>query len=276
MLSLSGITVRLGDATLLDGVSLEVPRGCLTAIVGPNGAGKSTLLAVASGERRPTEGAVALDGRGVHAIAPDVLARARAVLPQEALLAFGFTGREVALLGRTPHRTSRAEDERAVRRALDAAGVAPLAERRYPTCSGGEKQRLHLARVLAQLDSDEARVLLLDEPTSALDLAHQHRVLAAAQRLARTGSSDGKGLAVVAVLHDLNLAAQYADRIAALARGRLVAEGPPADVLTPATIARVFGVAVAVLPHPTRGCPLVVSLPGEAVPDDPFDLPVLP
>lgn len=267
MLSLSDIAVTLGHATLLDGVTLEVVRGTVTAIVGPNGAGKSTLLSVLSGERTPTRGTALLNGQPLASIPPDVLARRRGVLPQEALLAFGFTGREVALLGRTPHTTSRAEDERAALRALDAADVAHLAERRYPTCSGGEKQRLHLARVLAQLDSDAAAVLLLDEPTAALDLAHQHRVLATARRLAVE-----RGLAVVAVLHDLNLAAQYADRVAVLDRGRIAAEGTPAEVLRPGTVRAVFGIDVLVLEHPTLGYPLVVPVPSDV--RDP--LPVLP
>ncbi|MCA0268678.1 MAG: heme ABC transporter ATP-binding protein [Bacteroidetes bacterium] len=267
MLSLSNVTVSLGEATLLDDVTLDVASGTVTAIVGPNGAGKSTLLSVLSGERTPSIGTVRLHGVDLRTVAPTTLARQRAVLPQEALLAFGFTGREVALLGRTPHATSRAEDERAALRALDAADVAHLAERRYPTCSGGEKQRLHLARVLAQLDSDEAAALLLDEPTSALDLAHQHRVLAAARRLATE-----RGLAVVTVLHDLNLAAQYADRLAVLDRGRLVAEGTPAEVIRPETVRAVFGLDALVLDHPTLGCPLVVAVPSDV--RDP--LPVLP
>jgi len=272
VLALDNVTVTISGADLLCGVSLGIAAGTVTALVGPNGAGKSTLLAVASGERVPARGTVRLDGKPLAAYAPEALARRRAVLPQEAMLAFGFTGREVALLGRTPHPTSRAEDERSALRALDAADVLHLAERRYTTCSGGEKQRLHLARVLAQLDGPDASLLLLDEPTAALDLAHQHRVLAAARRLAHA-----RGLAVVAVLHDLNLAAQYADRIAVLDRGRLAAEGKPADVLTPDVLRAVFGVEVVVVPHPALACPLVVPLPGDPdVPSaDPYRLPVL-
>ena len=274
MLALDRITVRIGSRVLLDGVTLGVAAGTFTAVVGPNGAGKSTLLAVASGARVPEGGAATLDGRPLAAYAPDALARRRALLPQESLLAFGFTGVEVALLGRTPHRTGHAADEAAAARALADADAEPFADRRYPTLSGGEKQRVQLARTLAQLDGPEAAVLLLDEPTAALDLAHQHRVLATAKALAAD-----RGLAVVAVLHDLNLAAQYADRIALLKGGRLVGEGPPADVLRADLVRATFDVPVVVLPHPCLACPLVVHVPeGTVVPDDlgAYALPVLP
>ncbi len=277
MLHLNAVTVRVPGAVLLDGVTLGVPAGMVTALVGPNGAGKSTLLHVASGERVPDEGTVTMaDADGsVHPLAsmvPAVLARRRAVLPQESLLAFPFTSAEVAHLGRTPHRTGRDADAASVARSLDAVGVTGLAERRYPTLSGGEKQRVHLARVLAQLDSDEAALLLLDEPTNNLDLTHQHRVLDVAREMAR------RGLAVVAVLHDLNLAAQYADRIALLKEGRLIAAGTPAEVLTSAVIADAFDVRALVMPHPCLACPLVVPVPHGTPFPTPFvdaDLPVM-
>jgi iron complex transport system ATP-binding protein len=145
-----------------------------------------------------------------------------------------------------------------VQRALAQAGVGHLAGRRYPTLSGGEQQRVHLARTLAQLDTphaDASRYLLLDEPTASLDLAHQHTVLGTARALADAGTG------VLVVLHDLNLAAQYADRLAVLRRGQLLADGPPADVLDPALVHAAFDVAVTVLPHPCFTCPLVVALP---------------
>ena len=164
------------------------------------------------------------------------------------------------------------------------AGVLPLASRRYPTLSGGEQQRVHLARTLAQLDGrgtpeasgggaaahTSARYLLLDEPTSALDLAHQHAVL----RVAREEAARGTG--VLAVLHDLNLAAQYADRIAVLAQGRLIALGAPEAVLTPTVVRCAFGISVLVTQNPCAACPLVVPIPGEDVADALFaPLPVL-
>ena len=264
MLALDAATVRIGPATLLDALSLGVAPGEVLAVVGPNGAGKTTALRLLAGERQPTAGSVRLDGRPLSETPADALALRRAVLPQESGLAFGFSALDVVLLGRTPHRTTRRTDLAAAGRAMEQAGVDHLADRRYPTLSGGERQRVHLARTLAQLDGPASgdgaagRYLLLDEPTSALDLAHQHSVLKTARRQA------AEGVGVVAVLHDLNLAAQYADRIAVLAAGRLVAVGTPAAVLTPTVVRCAFGITVVVTAHPCAACPLVVPVPDEA------------
>ena len=266
MLALDSVTVRAGAATLLDALSLHVAPGEVLAVVGPNGAGKTTALRVMAGETVPASGQATLDGRPLAATPPDRLARRRAVLPQESALAFGFTALDVVLLGRTPHRTTRRDDLAAAGRAMAEAGVDHLADRRYPTLSGGERQRVHLARVLAQLDAGESagdgaaagRYLLLDEPTSALDLGHQHAVLKTARRQAAAGTG------VLAVLHDLNLAAQYADRIAVLAAGRLVAVGRPHAVLTPTVVRCAFGITVMVTAHPCAACPLVVPVPDDA------------
>ena len=285
MLALDSVSVRIGAATLLDGLSLSVASGEVVAIVGPNGAGKSTALRVLAGEMAPTAGRALLDGAPLADAAPEALAQRRAVLPQHSALAFGFTALDVVLLGRTPHATSRTADLDAAERAMRRAGVLPLAARRVPTLSGGEQQRVHLARTLAQLDargeermasgdgvpaSHQTRHLLLDEPTSALDLAHQHAVL----RVAREEAARGTG--VLAVLHDLNLAAQYADRIAVLAGGQLVALGAPEAVLTPTVVRCAFGISVLVTQNPCAACPLVVPIPGEDAGDDLFaPLPVL-
>ena len=267
MLALDSVTVRAGSATLLDALSLHVAPGEVVAVVGPNGAGKTTALRVMAGETAPAAGRATLDGRPLAATPPEGLARRRAVLPQESALAFGFTALDVVLLGRTPHRTTRRDDLGAAGRAMAEAGVDHLADRRYPTLSGGERQRVHLARALAQLDAGEAasgdgasagRYLLLDEPTSALDLGHQHAVLKTARRQAAAGAG------VLAVLHDLNLAAQYADRIAVLAAGRLVAVGRPHAVLTPTVVRCAFGITVMVTAHPCAACPLVVPVPDDA------------
>ena len=279
MLALDHVSVRIGSATLLDSLSLGVASGEVVAIVGPNGAGKSTALRVLAGELEPSDGRATLDGQPLTETPPHVLARRRAVLPQQSALAFGFTALDVVLLGRTPHATPHAVDLDAAERAMRRAGVLALAARRYPTLSGGEQQRVNLARALAQLcapleaSGDGAplsRALLLDEPTSALDLAHQHAVL----RVARAEAARGVG--VLAVLHDLNLAAQYADRIAVLADGKLVAFGAPDAVLTPTVVRCAFGISVLVTQNPCAACPLVVPLPGEATHDDFFaPLPVL-
>ena len=270
MLALRSVSVRKGPATLLDGLSLEVAPGEVVAIVGPNGAGKTTALRVLAGETPPTDGAAHLNVQPLAALAPRDLARQRAVLPQQSALAFAFSVLDVVLLGRTPHAAPHADDLAAAERAMRRAGVLHLAARRYPTLSGGEQQRVHLARALAQLDGGaEARYLLLDEPTSALDLAHQHAVL----RVARAEATAGVG--VLAVLHDLNLAAQYADRIAVLAAGKLVAVGTAEAVLTPAVVRCAFGISVVVTQNPCAACPLVVPVP-ESGDGFPFEsLPVL-
>jgi len=262
VLALDAVTVRAGTATLLDALSLSVSPGEVVAVVGPNGAGKTTALRLLAGERTPTSGHVRLDGGAMSDVPPDALAKRRAVLPQESGLAFGFTALDVVLLGRTPHRTTRKTDLAAAERSMRQAGVDHLAGRRYPTLSGGERQRVHLARALAQLDAPnetgESRYLLLDEPTSALDMAHQHSVLRTARRQAASG------IGVLAVLHDLNLAAQYADRIAVLAAGQLVAVGTADAVLTPAVVRCAFGITVMVTPHPCAACPMVVPVPEDA------------
>ena len=263
MLALDSVTVRAGQATLLDALSLHVEPGEVVAVVGPNGAGKTTALRLLAGETTPASGQVTLDGRPLSD-APGLALR-RAVLPQESALAFGFTALDVVLLGRTPHRATRRDDLAAAGRAMAQAGVDHLADRRYPTLSGGERQRVHLARTLAQIDTPATgdgapagRYLLLDEPTSALDMGHQHAVLATARRQA------AEGVGVLAVLHDLNLAAQYADRIAVLAAGRLVAVGRPEAVLTPTVVRCAFGITVMVTAHPCAACPLVVPVPDGA------------
>lgn len=274
MLALSSATVRIGPTTLLDGVSLEVHPGEVLAVVGPNGAGKTTALRALAGETVPAAGRAVLDGEPLAAMEPRALALRRAVMPQASTLPFDFSVLEVVLLGRTPHRGGQAADLEAAFRAMRAGGVEALAARRYQTLSGGEQQRVHLARALAQLDAaatpGETRYLLLDEPTSALDIAHQHAVL----RTARARAAEGVG--VLAVLHDLNHAAQYADRVAVLAAGRLVACGPPREVLTADVVARAFGVTVIVTDHPCAACPLVVPVPDGAHPLIPLTLSTIP
>ncbi|HMA14697.1 MAG TPA: heme ABC transporter ATP-binding protein [Kiloniellaceae bacterium] len=260
MLRADDIGVAFGSAEILRGSSLAVAPGEVVAVLGPNGAGKSTLLSVLAGTLRPQRGAAALEGKALAAWSPRALALRRAVLPQHSELAFGFSVLEVVLLGRSPHagRSSRDEDVAIAEACLAEAEVAPLAGRVYTTLSGGERQRVQLARVLAQIGypepADEGRYLLLDEPTASLDPAHQHATLRTARRAAE------RGIGVVAILHDLNLAALYADRLVVLSRGALAAEGPPEAVLTEALVREVFDLPVHVTRHPTRGCPQVVAV----------------
>jgi iron complex transport system ATP-binding protein len=267
-LAAEGVSVRLGGATLLRGVSAAVRPGELLAVIGPNGAGKSTLLKVLCGDLEPNAGTVTLDGAPLRSVPKLEQARRRAVLPQESLLSFPFTAFEVALMGRHPHvrGTESAHDHAVTRAAMAKTHTARLAERRYPTLSGGEKGRVQLARALAQIWEDEIwegggasnRYLLLDEPTNNLDLAHQHTALSLAQRFAAQGAG------VLAVLHDLNLAAQYATRVLLLRAGEVVAYGTPTEVLTETTLQSTFETPVRVVDHPCLACPLIVSAVGAA------------
>lgn len=258
MLAAYDLTVQAGSATPLSGVSVAVVPGQVLAVVGPNGAGKSTLLRALAGDRVPSSGEVTLDGRPLAQWRAADLARVRAVVLQHSALDFSFTALEVVLLGRAPHagRVSRARDLAIANAALVAADAAGLRGRAYPTLSGGERQRVQFARALAQIwdtPARTARYLLLDEPTAALDLAHQHSTLQRARDWARRGAG------VFVVLHDLNLAATYADRVLVLSRGRAVALGAPAEVLRAELIEQVFGVAVTVTAHPDADIPLIVA-----------------
>jgi iron complex transport system ATP-binding protein len=252
MLEARSVSYRVGQAVLVDGVSLTLARGELLALVGPNGAGKSTLLRLLAGDLPPGGGEVSLDGRPLAAYRPGDLARLRAVMPQQTVLQFAFTALEVVLMGRSPHlRGGEADQDLAIAEAAMArTDCLHLAERSYPTLSTGEQQRATLARALAQ----ETPVLLLDEPTASLDIRHQELVM----QVARERATDGA--AVLAVLHDLNLAAAHADRIAVISHGRLAAIGAPWDVLTEPLLSEVFEHPVAVMPHPLRDCPLVMPI----------------
>lgn len=249
--------VRAGRP-IVDGVSLAIEPGCVTALLGPNGAGKSTLLHLLSGALAASAGEVRLCGRRLGAWSGPELARRRAVLAQSNELSFPFAVFDVVLMGRSAHAglSSRAQDRAIAARALEVVGATGLARRSYPTLSGGERQRVQIARVMAQIwpGGDEPRFLLLDEPTNNLDLTHQRRTLAFARGLAR------QGVGLIAVLHDPNLAALFADRIILLSSGRIVCDGPVDAVLTEPVLERVFGVPVVVRPHPTRNIPQVSLL----------------
>ena len=249
----------INGQSLLDDVSIQVAPGEVVAVLGPNGAGKSTLLKVLCGDRAPTNGMVFMDGQPLTAWDKKDCARVRAVLPQYSTMNFSFTVLEVALMGRGPHQqgVDSPSDYSIARAALHKAGVGHLADRLYTTLSGGESQRVQLGRVLAQIwEAPEGapRYLLLDEPTSSLDLAFQHQTLSIARHFA------GRNVAVLVVLHDLNLAAQYADRILLLHGGRQIAVGSPQEVLQGDTIEAVYGIPISVIPHPHISCPLVLTL----------------
>ncbi|WKX74191.1 heme ABC transporter ATP-binding protein [Streptomyces sp. XD-27] len=245
-----GLEVRLAGRAVLCGVELSVAAGEVLALVGPNGAGKSTLLAALAADVPAASGTVRIDGRPVSGWPPRELARRRAVLPQSAALSFPFTVEDVVRMGRAPWSgTPREdEDEPAVRAAMAATEVTGFAARLFSALSGGERARVALARVLAQ----RTALLLLDEPTAALDLRHQELVL----RICRERAAAGD--AVVVVLHDLGLAAAYADRVAVLHEGRVAAEGAPTEVFDARLLSRVYRQPVEVLRHPRTGDPLVL------------------
>ncbi|MBI1298515.1 heme ABC transporter ATP-binding protein [bacterium] len=252
------VCVRIGDKSLVDQVSLTVAPGHLLAVVGANGAGKSTLLRVLSGESHADAGQIHLNGRPLSGWTQRDQARVRAVLPQRSTLNFAFGVLDVVLMGRTPHVDSveQPQDYAIAHEALAAVGMTSFAGRLYTTLSGGEQQRVQLARALVQVWEESplgARYLLLDEPTNNLDLAHQHRTL----QIARTFTERGVG--VLAILHDLNLAAQYADTVLMMKAGQALAYGSPQETLTPALIEDAFAVSVMVMPHPCHNCPLIVS-----------------
>lgn len=256
MLQIDRLTIQLGSRLVLSEVSLELRVGEILSIIGPNGAGKSTLVRAAAGELRPRAGHVRVEGAEMYTLPIEQRARRVAVVPQAAHLPELFTAFEVVLMGRTPYLGWLARegptDVAIARRAMQRTAALELAARRVGELSGGERQRVLLARALAQ----SAPVLLLDEPTTHLDLKYQLSILDLIRDLAHRD-----GLAVLIVLHDLNLAAQYADRIALLSEGRLRAIGSAHQVLTSELLSPAYGLPIQVLPHPLHGRPLAAALP---------------
>lgn len=240
-----GISHEVEGRTILEGIDLHLETGALTALVGPNGAGKSTLIRILAGDTRPTRGRVFVQGCPMADFKPAQLALIRAVLPQQTRLEFAFSVRQVVELGRYAHTRGRRAPSRDDSEAIDAAmvetGVTSLTHLLYPTLSVGEQALVMIARVLAQ----QTPVLFLDEPTASLDIRHQHRVMEVVRRRARRGTT------VLAVLHDLNLAARYADRIGIIDAGCLRALGAPDEVLQPALLSDVYHHPIDVFDHPS-------------------------
>jgi iron complex transport system ATP-binding protein len=238
MYTAESIRVKVGRKTILDHASLSLSPGKVVAVVGPNGAGKSTLLKVIAGERRYDGGAVTLDGISLTKWDASALAKRRAVLPQSVVVAFPFLAAEIVALG-LPQYFPRKEGAALAERALREVDMLPAREQVYDTLSGGERQRVQLARVLAQLWANGGQgYLLLDEPTASLDLPHQLATLRIARDHAKAGG------AVLAVLHDLNLAVMAADEIVAMRGGRIIARGAPVEVVTDDLIHALYGVRV--------------------------------
>jgi iron complex transport system ATP-binding protein len=252
-----GVVLGYDRRVVVDGVSVTVPPGRITAVVGANACGKSTLLRGLARLLKPRGGSVLLDGQDLHRTGTREVARRLALLPQSPVAPEGVTVGDLVARGRAPHQRWwqqwSAEDERVVTAAMAATDVTELADRHVDELSGGQRQRVWLAMALAQ----DTELLLLDEPTTYLDLAHQVEVLDLVASLNRD-----RARTVVMVLHDLNHAARYAHHVLAMKEGRVVVEGPPGDVVTESTVAEVFGLACVVVPCPVTGRPLVVPRAG--------------
>ena len=251
MLEARDVSLRRGGRAVLADVSVSLRPGEVVALCGPNGAGKSSLLSVLAGDLRPERGHVTLDGTPLGRFGADALARRRAVMEQSPTLAAPFPVADLVGLGLGTGAMSPAEAEAIVADAMRKAGIAALAQRPADQLSGGERARAHLARALAQLAAGRlaghGRYLLLDEPTASLDLAHQIAVM----RAARAAASDGAG--VLAVLHDLNLAAAFADKAVLLQAGGIVAIGAPETLFVPERLSAVYGAPITVLRSATGG-----------------------
>lgn len=258
LVSIEDITCGYGSRPVLKNLSMTIAPGEFVAVVGPNGSGKSTLVKAVSGTLKPSAGRILLEGKDLNQLRRRDVAQVMAVLSQETAVDFDFTVEEVVMMGRIPYQrrfsAATPEDRRVVEQAMAMTGTDGLRSRLITALSGGERQRVLLARALAQ----EPRLLILDEPTSHLDIAHQIDLLDLIRRL------NGEGLTVMAVLHDLNLAAQYAHRMVMIKDGRICVEGTPAEVVTEAVVGAVYGSRVRVVPHPEEQSPHVILLSGNA------------
>lgn len=261
MISAQGISVVRNGQKILDNVSVSLSPARVTALIGPNGAGKSTLLRVMTGELQPSSGVVMIDKQPLPSMSAAMLAARRAVVSQSVSLSFPFSAREVVKLGATvpAFNLDHAALDDIVERAVHALELTPFADRYYSALSGGERQRVHVARAYCQLaaaaaasNRKESRAILLDEPTASLDLRHQLDVLSLVRALADSG------LAVLLVIHDLNLAAAIADDIVLMSEGRVAAKGAPKVVFDEALLARVYGLDLTVTCGRTGDRPTVV------------------
>lgn len=258
MLKVTNADLSIGNKKLLQGINLSIDNNEFIAICGPNGAGKSSLFKLLSGELAPTQGAVQLHQIKLSDWKPRQLARHRALLQQHCEVSFDYAVKDVVLLGRYPHHQGNIQpyDITIADMAMHEMDIMHLANQTYSTLSGGERARTHMARVLAQIwdPATRCKLLLLDEPIAALDVLHQHKTLQLAKQWTRTRKTT-----VIAIVHDFNLAAQYADRIALLHQGQMKIFDRPEVVMQPAHIKSCFGVDCLVVAHPDDGSPIICN-----------------
>jgi iron complex transport system ATP-binding protein len=251
LFELTDVSFAIPERTLLHPLTLTLPGRRVIGLIGHNGSGKSTLIKLLARQQPASGGAIAFEGRTLSDWSERPFARRVAYLPQQTPPASGMLVKELVALGRYPWHGPLgrfgATDREKVREAMALADVEPFADRLVDTLSGGERQRVWLAMLVAQ----DAQFLLLDEPISALDITHQVEVLALVQRLSRE-----RGLGVVVVLHDVNMAARFCDEILALQKGRLIARGTPDEIMTPHQLQAIYGIAMDVIPHPVTGQPV--------------------
>lgn len=252
LLCAENVSLGYGGKNVVQNLNLDIVKGDFAIVVGPNGCGKSTLLRALGRLLGPRTGRVLLDGHSIHSYRTKQVARMIGLLPQSPIAPDAITVADLVTRGRFPHQTMlrqwSVEDELIVSAALDEVGMRDASDRLVDELSGGQRQRVWIAMALAQ----QTPVLLLDEPTTFLDIAHQLEVLDLCSRL------NGSGRTLVAVLHDLNLAARYATRIIAMCQGEVVAQGDPGEVLTPELLKEVFNLDARVISDPENGRPLII------------------
>lgn len=255
MIAVNQLGFKAGNKQLLDNINFNAMPGEVLAIIGANGAGKSTLLKLLSREILPSDGSIFFGERDLADIASKDLARNRAILTQQHILSLAFTAKELVLMGRYPHfdRQPTGHDYQIVAKVMDDTGITHLAGRSYDTLSGGEQQRVQLARVMAQIADVPSAWLFLDEPTNGLDLLHQQQLLQQARRMA------AQGFGVICVLHDINHAITYADKILVLKHGRQLAYGAPAEVIDAGLIYETFGINVKIFNSDDYAHPIIVT-----------------
>ncbi len=254
MYKASDIYLRVRNKPILSGVSVSIHPGSFTAVVGPNGAGKSSLLRVIAHEHSAYEGEVFVNGKKITSYSSKELSLIRAVLPQNTSVQFSFSVKQIISLGRHAHRTSSRQNENIIAEVMSLTDTDKFSDRNYLTLSGGEKQRVQLARVLAQVwdESVYPRYILLDEPTSSLDIAQQQHIFNLAKRVCE------RNIGVLAIVHDLNQAARFADHLYFLKDGKLIDSGTPKQVFNKQIIEETFCCRVNVYHDPCNNCPYII------------------